>query len=170
MPTLSESASLSQIELPPLRERREDMIAIAHEFLKMRCKAQNKPLKRLSAETMRLFQRYRWPGNVRELQNVLEQIVLLSDEDIVEPSSLPEDFLKRVTGGGKHRRQTLEALVVQIVESEDYSEANPLMPQLEAILASKMTEHISSKGRSASMLGITKPTLYNRLRNYAKLR
>jgi len=159
-----------QIELPPLRERREDMIAIAQEFLKTRCQAQGKPLKTLSAETMRLFQRHPWPGNVRELQNVLEQIVLLSDEDIVEPSSLPEDFLKRAAGGGRIRRQSLEALVQQIVRSEDYSEANPLMPQLEAMLASKMAEHIDSKGRAASMLGITKPTLYNRLKNYEKLR
>ena len=56
-----------------------------------------------------------------------------------------------------------------MVESGGYSEANPLMPQLEAMLAGKMAEHIKSKSKAAGMLGITKPTLYNRLRGYDKL-
>jgi DNA-binding NtrC family response regulator/tetratricopeptide (TPR) repeat protein len=158
-----------QVELPPLRDRRDDMMAIAQEFLKKRCAAQGKPLKTLASETIKLFQRYPWPGNVRELQNVLEQIVLLSDEDIVEPSSLPEDFLKRATGSTRHGRQSLQALARQIVEMEGYSETNPLMPQLEAILAHEMADHVESKTKAARMLGITKPTLYNRLRGYDKM-
>jgi two-component system response regulator AtoC len=157
------------IDLPPLRERKEDMIAIAQAFLKKRCKAQGKPLRTLSSETIKLFQKYHWPGNVRELQNILEQVVLLSDDDIIEPSSLPEDFLKNATGTSRRQFQSLEALAEQMVESGGYSEANPLMPQLEALLASKMAEHVSSKSKAAGLLGITKPTLYSRLRGYEKL-
>jgi DNA-binding NtrC family response regulator/tetratricopeptide (TPR) repeat protein len=157
------------IELPPLRERKEDMIAIAQAFLKKRCQAQGKPLKTLSTETIKLFQKHLWPGNVRELQNVLEQVVLLSDDDIIAPSSLPEDFLKKATGSGRRQTQSLEALAQQMIESGGYSEANPLMPQLEALLAGKMSEHIKSKGKAASLLGITKPTLYTRLKGYDKL-
>jgi DNA-binding NtrC family response regulator/tetratricopeptide (TPR) repeat protein len=158
------------IELPPLRERREDMIAIAQAFLKKRCQAQNKALKTLSSETIKLFQKHSWPGNVRELQNILEQVVLLSDDDIVEPSSLPEDFLKRVAGSAPQHRQSLEALAEQMIESGGYSEGNPLMPQLEALFAEKMTDHVSSKSKAAALLGITKPTLYTRLRTYVKMR
>ncbi len=158
------------IELPPLRERREDMIAIAQAFLKKRCAAQNKALKTLSSETIKLFQKHPWPGNVRELQNVLEQVVLLSDDDIIGPSSLPEDFLKKATGSDRRLAQTLEALAQEMVESSGYSEGNPLMPQLEALLASKMAEHVSSKSKAASLLGITKPTLYTRLKNFGKIR
>lgn len=157
------------INLPPLRERKEDMIAIAQAFLKKRCHAQGKPLRTLSSETIKLFQKYPWPGNVRELQNILEQVVLLSDDDIIGPSSLPEDFLKNSTGTSRRQFQSLEALAEQMVESGGYSEANPLMPQLEAMLAGKMAEHIKSKSKAAGMLGITKPTLYNRLRGYDKL-
>ena len=145
------------------------MMAIAQAFLKRRCQAQGKALKTLSAESIRLFQRYPWPGNVRELQNILEQVVLLSDATIIEPSSLPEDFLKRAAGPGRQSRQTIEALAEQMVNTDDYSEANPLMPQIEALLARKMADHMESKGKAASMLGITKPTLYNRLRGYDKL-
>ncbi len=159
-----------QIELPPLRERPDDMVAIAGEYLKRRCQEQGKALKTLSTETIKLFRKYSWPGNVRELQNIIEQIVLLSDEDIVEPSSLPEDFLKRTTGGGGQQWQTLEALAEQMVSTDHYSEANPLLPQLDAILARKMADHADNKGRAASLLGITKPTLYNRLRGYDKMK
>ena len=157
------------INLPPLRERKEDMIAIAQAFLKKRCQEQGKPLRTLSSETIKLFQKYPWPGNVRELQNILEQVVLLSDDDIIGPSSLPEDFLKNAAGTSRRQFQSLEALAEQMVESGGYSEANPLMPQLEAMLAGKMAEHIKSKSKAAGMLGITKPTLYNRLRGYDKL-
>ncbi len=159
-----------QIELPPLRDRQDDMILIANEFLKKRCNAQNKPLKRLSTETIKLFQKHRWPGNVREFQNVLEQIVLLCDDVIVEPSSLPEDFLRRAAGGGKSRWQSLEQLVQQMVEGGGYSEANPLMPQIEVMLAQKMSAHMDNKTKAANLLGITKPTLYSRLRGYDRLK
>jgi predicted transcriptional regulator len=56
-----------------------------------------------------------------------------------------------------------------MVESGSYSEANPLMPQIEALLASKMTGHVQSKSKAAGLLGITKPTLYTRLRGYDKM-
>ncbi len=159
-----------QIELPPLRDRQDDLILIANEFLKKRCHAQSKPLKRLSTETLKLFQKHRWPGNVREFQNVLEQIVLLCDDVIVEPSSLPEDFLRRAAGGGKSRWQSLEQLVQQMVEAGGYSEANPLMPQIEVMLAQKMSTHMDNKTKAANLLGITKPTLYSRLRGYDRLK
>jgi DNA-binding NtrC family response regulator len=158
------------IDLPPLRERPDDLIAIAQAFLKKRCSAQNKPLKTLASETIKLFQKYPWPGNVRELQNILEQVVLLSDDDIIEPSSLPEDFLKKVAGSTQRQRQSLEALAQQMIESEGYSEGNPLMPQLEALLADRMAEYVSSKSKAAGLLGITKPTLYTRLKTYGKMR
>ncbi len=159
-----------QIELPPLRDRQDDMILIANEFLKKRCHAQSKPLKRLSTETIKLFQKYRWPGNVREFQNVLEQIVLLCDDVIVEPSSLPEDFLRRAAGGGKSRWQSLEQLAQQMVEAGGFTETNPLMPQIEVMLAQKMSTHIDNKTKAANLLGITKPTLYSRLRGYDRLK
>ncbi len=154
------------VQLPPLRQRRDDVIKIAQSFLQKRCNVHNKPLKTLSPETIRLFQTAPWPGNVRELQNVIEQIVLLCDDDIVEPSGLPEDFLRRLNKGSTAVSESLEALAQRIVESDDYSDAQPLMPQLEKLLAREMTRHVDNKGKAASLLGITKPTLYNRLRKW----
>ena len=155
-----------QIDVPPLRERPEDLAVLCSTYLRRRCAEQNRSLKTLSAETMKLFRRYAWPGNVRELQNVLEQIVLLCDDEIVEPSALPEDFLRRVRRPARHPEESLETLVERIVASGDYSPERPLMPRLEAIVARKMTEHVENKSRAAAMLGITRPTLYNRLKRY----
>jgi predicted transcriptional regulator len=56
-----------------------------------------------------------------------------------------------------------------MVEMEGYSQANPLMPQVEALLAHEMADHVENKQRAASLLGITKPTLYTRLRGFGKL-
>jgi DNA-binding NtrC family response regulator/tetratricopeptide (TPR) repeat protein len=157
------------IDLPPLRERKEDMVAIALDYLNRSCAEKNIPLRTLSPETMQLFQRAPWRGNVRELQNVLERLVVLSEETLITPSSLPEDFLKEVTGTSRQTPQRLEELIDAIIELGSYSEENPLLPMLEALLAKRMVAHAEGKGRAASLLGISKPTLYARLRDYDKL-
>jgi DNA-binding protein Fis len=56
------------------------------------------------------------------------------------------------------------------VESGNYSDSNPLMPQIETLLANKMSAHIDNKTRAAGLLGITKPTLYSRLRSFDRLK
>lgn len=159
-----------QIKLPPLRERKEDIPIIAMDFLKKRCNEAGKQLKTLAPDTIRLFQKDRWPGNVRELQHVLERVVLLSDEDVIYPHSLPEDFLERVTGASGHPLKDIEALIQRIIEIGNYSKENPLIPQIDALLAKKMVEFTEAKEKAARLLGITKPTLYSRLRDYNKMK
>jgi DNA-binding NtrC family response regulator len=159
-----------QIKLPPLRDRKEDIPIIAMDFLKKRCSEAGKTLKTLAPDTIRLFQEDRWPGNVRELQHVLERVVLLSDEDVIYPNSLPEDFLERVTGASGQPLKDIEALIQRIIEIGNYSKDNPLIPQIDALLAKKMVEFADAKGKAAGLLGITKPTLYSRLRDYDKMK
>jgi len=157
------------LELPPLRERKEDLLAIALDYLKRSCDDKGIPLKTLAPETIQLLQRAPWRGNVRELQNVLERVVILSDENLITPASLPEDFLKEVMGTSQQSHQKLDDLVDEIVRLGSYSESSPLLPVLEAVLAKKMVEHADGKSRAASLLGISKPTLYARLRDYDKM-
>jgi DNA-binding NtrC family response regulator/tetratricopeptide (TPR) repeat protein len=154
------------IELPPIRDRKEDMVAIALDYLKRSCSKKNIPLKRLSPETIQLFQKAPWRGNVRELQNVLERVVVLSDEQLITPSSLPDDFLKEAFGANRQTRERLDELVDEIIRLGNYSESNPLLPALEALLAKRMVSHVAEKTRAARLLGISKPTLYARLRDY----
>jgi DNA-binding NtrC family response regulator len=158
------------IDLPPLRERPEDTVAIALDYLKRSCAEKQVPLKTLSRETIQLFQKAPWRGNVRELQNVLERVVVLSDDTIITPESLPEDFLREATGTSKQSQKQLDALVEEIIKLGGYSEATPLLPMLEAIIVKSMVDHVDGKGLAAQLLGISKPTLYARLRDYEKLR
>ncbi len=158
-----------QIKIPPLRERKEDILAIALSFLKKRCSQQGKPLKTLASETIRLLQSAPWLGNVRELLNVLENVVLMSEERVIYPNALPEDFLKGVSGRSIAAKQDLEALIQKIIELGNYSKARPLMPQIEAILAKRMVDHVPGKSTAAGLLGITKPTLYARLNDYKRM-
>jgi DNA-binding NtrC family response regulator len=157
------------IDLPPLRERPEDTIAIALDYLKRSCAKKGVPLKTLSPETIQLFQKAPWRGNVRELQNVLERVVVLSDDTIVAPEALPEDFLREATGTSKQAQRHLEELVEEIIRLGGYSEATPLLPTLEALIAQRMVAHVNGKGLAAQLLGISKPTLYARLKDYEKL-
>jgi transcriptional regulator with PAS, ATPase and Fis domain len=77
------------IAIPPLRERREDIPALANSFLARFAKAMNKPVLRISPEAMPLLTRYDWPGNVRELQNAIERAVLVARGREVTPGDFP---------------------------------------------------------------------------------
>ncbi|MEJ2763220.1 quorum-sensing sigma-54 dependent transcriptional regulator LuxO [Photobacterium sp. MCCC 1A19761] len=77
------------VTLPPLRERGEDVIEIAHALLALMSVEEHKQFSRFSAEVIDLFQRYAWPGNVRELQNVIRNIVVLNSGEEVTLQMVP---------------------------------------------------------------------------------
>jgi two-component system response regulator AtoC len=79
-----------QERLPPLRERVEEIGALAERFLERHAARFGLPPRRLSPRAQELLQRYRWPGNVRELENALERALVLSEEEEIEPHALPE--------------------------------------------------------------------------------
>ncbi len=80
------------IQLPALRERREDIPDLVAHFLARFGKAFSRPIEGVTEEAMRLLQQWRWPGNVRELRNVLERIVILGPEEIITPADLPPEI------------------------------------------------------------------------------
>ncbi|MBI3405797.1 MAG: sigma-54-dependent Fis family transcriptional regulator [Acidobacteria bacterium] len=83
------------IQLPPLRERREDVPMLSEFFLKRYCDENTKPLRRFTASAMKLLMDYNWPGNVRELENAVERAVVLSISEWLEPDLLPETVQTR---------------------------------------------------------------------------
>ena len=89
------------MSVPPLRERREDIPLLACYFLDELSRESNKDIKGFSADAMELLMRYHWPGNVRELKNVIERLVIMSDEDLL---------------GKKHLRGTMEVSGINIQE------------------------------------------------------
>ncbi len=81
------------IEVPPLRERREDIPLLIEHFIQTYNKEFNKSIKGISKDAVNLFMNYSWPGNVRELRNVIERLVALSREEVISHKRLPLDIL-----------------------------------------------------------------------------
>lgn len=91
--------SVIPLELPPLRERPDDIPELVRQFFQSACEKHGRQGLRLPEELMPRFTDYRWPGNVRELENVIERLVVLADGDLIRLTDLP-DFLLCEPGSG----------------------------------------------------------------------
>jgi DNA-binding NtrC family response regulator len=87
------------IELPPLRERKEDIPLLVRYFLMIFSREFGKRIKDISPEAIEFLVNYRWPGNVRELRNVIERLVALTKEEVISHKRLPLDILLTVDTG-----------------------------------------------------------------------
>jgi len=81
------------ITLPPLRQRREDIPLLVDHFIDKFSSLVGVAKKRISADAMRLIEKYSWPGNVRELENVIERMIALEASEVLTTKSLPEHVL-----------------------------------------------------------------------------
>ena len=81
-----------EISLPPLRNRREDIIILAENFIQYFSDKHRKNVKSISNDAVKIFTKYSWPGNVRELQNVIESAVVMANAETLEISDFPEEI------------------------------------------------------------------------------
>lgn len=88
-----------QIQVPPLRERPEDIVMLAQHFIEQAAVQSHKEPPRLAPETIEILQNYHWPGNVRQLQNAMQRSVVLSFTPVLYPSDLPPEVHKSQTEG-----------------------------------------------------------------------
>ncbi|QQS45473.1 MAG: sigma-54-dependent Fis family transcriptional regulator [Acidobacteriota bacterium] len=86
--------SVIQIDLPALRKRGDDVLALAEFFIAGFNKSLRKRIRGLNPEVESIFRSYQWPGNVRELRNVIERVMILEDSDIITSSWLPRDLMR----------------------------------------------------------------------------
>jgi two-component system response regulator HydG len=137
--------------LPPLRQRQDDIPVLADHFLHRIAEVRDEAPRRLSDAARDALVEYGWPGNVRELENALERAVILSDDAVVTPESLPERVTQRRT----------EPLV---------STRTPSNPTLEAVerayIMWVLQSEAGNKSRAADVLGIDPSTLYRKLSRY----
>ena len=98
------------IHIPPLRERRTDILLLADYFVEKYSKANNKDVRRISTSAIDLLTRYHWPGNVRELENVIERAVILTSDDVVHGHHMPPT-LQTAEASGTVVRTSLEEAI-----------------------------------------------------------
>ena len=139
-----------QIEVPPLRERGEDILMLAESFL-AEFNARERTHKRWSERAQRRLQSYSWPGNVRELRNIVERAAILSGDVIADPR-LPEGFPEYVPAGEGRAFLVQPGLPLSEVERR-------------GILATLRMVR-GDKPEAARRLGISLKTLYTRLKAY----
>jgi DNA-binding NtrC family response regulator len=91
--------NIFSLHIPPLRERREDIPALAKYFLASFTESyKNKAIRGISPDTQRILDSYAWPGNVRELRNVIERIVVLENSEMIKPWHLPKEISSLTSG------------------------------------------------------------------------
>jgi two-component system response regulator PilR (NtrC family) len=99
-----------QVFVPPLRDRREDIPALAAHFLAKFSEKHGKPMARIDGEAMRALLAYDFPGNVRELENLLERATIMETKNVISIGSLPLNVTKFVTQEAVGARQYQESL------------------------------------------------------------
>ena len=140
-----------EIEVPPLRERREDLPKLIDTFLHRFAQQLGKPVPQLQPEVLELLRQYPWPGNVRELQNAIEHALVLCDGSLLGPQFFPSEIQRpdlapppAAAGGGP---QTLGGI------------------EREALIDA-LRRSGGNKKRAAELLGIHRPTLYAKLKRF----
>lgn len=141
-----------QIHVPPLRERREDIMPLAFYFLSKYREETSKPLSGFSESVLALFLNYAWPGNVRELENAVERSVILGRGEEIVPEDLPETLT-----GSREDYITLHTALERQLSLEE----------LEREYIARILEQTEGgKLRAAQILGIDRRTLYRKLEQF----
>ena len=141
-----------EIDLPPLRERMEDIPLLISYFLNYFNEKNHKTIKGLTAQCHNILMKYPWPGNVRELRNVIERAVILSTSDRIDVHVLPERILSY-----KFEKPTIMIPLGTTVEEAEK----------QLILRTLEMEN-NNKTRAAQIVGISLKTLHNKLGKYGK--
>jgi transcriptional regulator with GAF, ATPase, and Fis domain/tetratricopeptide (TPR) repeat protein/energy-coupling factor transporter ATP-binding protein EcfA2 len=156
------------IRVPDLKERAEDIEPLCAHFLSTFCRLYGIPLKKISAEAMALLVSYDWPGNVRELENLINRIIIISKKETILPEDLPDNVLKRPESARAQSRATIEETIDTLIENVELSTGDPILPRIEGMIVNKVVEKIGDKTKAAAVLGISKPTVYAKLKRYGK--
>ena len=131
------------VDLPPLRNRPEDVLPLAEHFLKRYARENHKPVKGFSPEVMEFMLSHYWRGNVRELENMVERGVILAKDKVIRLAELPQESTSRA----QVEERTLNAIekghIIKVLEETDGNVA-----------------------KAARILGIHRMTLYNKLKKY----
>lgn len=142
--------SVINIELPPLRERGEDILVLANYFFnKFVQEVPNKNIKGFSKDAKDLMLTYAWPGNVREIENRIHRATILAQEAFITPSDL---------GFGKEKDLEENVEKFSLKEARQQLESNLIK---KALQGSKYNVNLAAK-----MLGVTRPTLYDLMKKY----
>ena len=142
--------NIMDFQLEPLRRRREDIMPIANYFLERFSNETNKRFKGFTIEVTNIFTRYDWPGNIRELENVVERAVFSADRVNIGAKFLPV--------GMKYNKRSPEIILKLFTERIEEAE--------EALIRHALDKYNGNIMKASNAMGITRATLYNKIKRY----
>jgi len=138
------------IKIPPLRERKSDIIPLANHFLKLYSARMGKDVKKISHEVRQILLKYDWPGNVRELENVIERAIVLAQYDTIFPDDLPTGL------------QSNQPDIIKIAIEKRWS-----LKELEKeYLSNVIKNHSGNLSKAVETLGIARNTLWRKMKKF----
>ena len=144
-----------QIQVPPLRERKQDIPPLVALFLRQFAKQLGKTEPQIGPDAFQKLLDYAWPGNVRELQNAIEYGVVLARQNAIGVKELPAEI-------------QLPAVLQQSERVNNSSEGVQTLDDVErATILQALAQSHGNKKKAALLLGIQRPTLYNKMKRYA---
>jgi DNA-binding NtrC family response regulator len=141
------------VQVPPLRDRKEDIPILTGHFLKKYCAINNKKIAGMSGDVQKMFSEYSWPGNIRELENAIEGAVIMAKSGIVNKTDIPNftKFTIAPPRSSKSPEKNLKRAVEQ--------------PEKEHII-SILKDCNWNRNKAAASLGVNRTTLYNKMKKY----
>ena len=146
------------LEVPPLRERKNDLPELTEEFLKEYAYKTNTEKKSLAPPVMEIFRDYDWPGNIRELKNLIERLVIMAPGTVIQPHDLPSQFQKRSRG---------EDALIQPPDfstEQDLKEAKSRFEK--EFIIRKLQEYQGNITQTAEALGLERSHLHKKIKAY----
>jgi two-component system NtrC family response regulator len=148
-----------QVTLPPLRERGDDVVLLAEEFIREFAATYGLGLRRLSENSKELLRQYHWPGNVREMRNAIKRAMIMHDAEVLQPDTIPVSV--RTTNSLARRPWNSRQLVIEVPEDGvTFDEVEKQV--IEHTL--KLTDW--NKNRAARMLHISRPRLLRKVEKF----
>lgn len=150
--------SVVTIDLPPLRERKEDINLFVAAFVDQLNRSTGRCVTGVSSEALQVLHEYHWPGNIRELRNILERAIILCDGDEIRPEHLPREMVSRAA------QHVPSADLPVAMQGLDLKVA---VSQVEEHLIRKAMEASeNNQSKAAAMLGVSRDELRHRLHKY----
>ncbi len=148
--------SVISINIPPLRDRSDDVLLLANTFLEKYKLIFKKKIKGLSREAISAIENYSWPGNVRELENKLQKAVITTDSNVIEPEHLGLEPVSKKGIVAENLYRNYEGLTLK--EARTKLERD--------LIENVVKRHSGNIKRASEELGISRPTLYDLIQKY----
>ncbi len=141
------------IELPPLRERKEDIPLLVKNFIDFYSKENMKKIEGISEDAMNVISNYDWPGNIRELRNCIERMVVLCREKVLQTSNIPQNITEKIIlGSSLNKAASTGELNIENNEK--------------SLIIQALDETNGNRTMAAEKLGISRRTLHRKLNEY----